>query len=134
MQSEDNADKKALAELNKKLGNNSGITNLEPKLNYISLYADLTAAYVPMRGKLDVMFNNKLHFELFLLGGVSLLKTDQDDKYAITWGLGENIYFNSTYSIRLDYITRMFQEKKGMSEVEVTRNLMSFSLALNYFF
>ncbi|MCP3105573.1 outer membrane beta-barrel domain-containing protein [Myxococcus sp. K15C18031901] len=58
----------------------------------------------PLYGKLAVLNSSVLHFEAFLLGGGTVVKTERQDGFrpAVNLGLGVRLFSGKTVSFRLD--------------------------------
>lgn len=105
---------------------------VSPEINPIRRAHDLTAVYAPIYGKLDLLNAYILYFDLYISLGLSKVDTDQGEKSAFTFGIGERFYFSESWSIRVDYKRRMYDETRDGKTVN--KDADTIDLGLSFFF
>ena len=92
-------------------------TNYNKPQNYIGLEAQWSLLY----GKLSVMGNSIIYYDMYLLGGAGATQTQNGTYPTPEAGLGQQIYISKNMSVKLEY--RMMYYHEQIVERVVTQQL-----------
>lgn len=131
-------DKKALTQLKfKKAKPEKGedpdkLVSPQPEVNKISTIIDFNAVIAPFYGKLNLFDYMIIYLDTYLTLGGAMIESDQGDKNAISYGIGQRYYFFQSLSLRVDFRNHSFTEKRGGKST--TRNQQSWDVGISWFF
>lgn len=128
----DSDDRKALNKMQFRKINEDKIVTPNPEVNNISEIVDVNIVTAPFYGKLNLVDMMIVYTDLFVSAGMSRVDTDQGVKNAISLATGLRLYLLNSWSIRVEFRDRMFQETRA-GETD-RRNALSVDFGLSYFF
>ena len=104
----------------------------DPEVNPIRQMIDVSGILTPFYGKANFFNIAIVYTDIYLNLGVASVNTDQGDKTAVVYGVGERFYLMKSFSVRLDFRMRSFNEKRAGKSSR--RDAMSADLGFSYFF
>jgi len=104
----------------------------DPEINAIHGMTDFHAVVAPFYGKLNFLNKWIVYTDLYLTAGIARVETDQGDKTSMTLGAGERFYVGKSWSFRLDFKDRIFNETRAGQTSR--KNSYSFDFGASYFF
>lgn len=128
----DSDDRKALNQLKYKRINDDTVVSPDPEINPIHEVTEVNLVYAPFYGKLNLMDTVIVYSDLYLTGGVAQVNTDQGDLTAGIIGAGQRFYWGQAVSLRIDYRTRIYDEKRAGQQTQ--KKAHSFDVGMSYFF
>lgn len=128
----DSDDRKALNQLKYKRISDDVIVSPDPEVNPIHEVTEANAVYAPFYGKLNLMDLFIVYSDLYLTGGLAKVKTDQGDLNAVILGGGQRFYWGQAVSLRIDYRSRIYNEKRAGQTSQ--KKAHSFDIGMSYFF
>jgi outer membrane beta-barrel protein len=64
----------------------------------------------PIYGKLSVLGEVIIHYDLHVLGGLGMTGNENGNQFTISGGIGQQVYLNKSLAVRLDYRLMRFDE------------------------
>ena len=107
----DSADLKALKQL-EYYDQKGKPLRIEPSYVRLESVTSLTANFVPVYGKINLLDWNIIYSDLYVNGGVGLVKTSQGNKNALVVGVGQRFYFAKSFNVRVDATDHIFRETR----------------------
>jgi outer membrane beta-barrel protein len=104
----------------------------DPEVNAIHSVTDFTLEAAPFYGKLDVLNKWIIYTDLYATAGMTHLETDQGSKAGEIVGLGERFYIGKSWSVRFDFVDRIFTETRAGEDSR--RNSKNVNFSTGYFF
>ncbi len=104
----------------------------DPEVNVIRGVIDANAIVAPFYGKVNLFDWTIIYSDFYLTSGFSRVETDQGEHFAITYGAGQRFYFNDSWSLRVDFKNRNYEETRN--EKNSRRNAYSIDFGASYFF
>jgi len=132
---QDSADRKALNKLKFKPIDDpdpNKIVTPDPEINAVHRMIDFNLVAAPFYGKLNFLDWLILYTDIYFTFGGSKVSTDQGEKNAVLFGIGERFYIGESWSLRVDVRDRVFKETRAFETS--TRNLWSVDFGLSFFF
>jgi outer membrane beta-barrel protein len=105
---------------------------VDPEVNAVRGMTDISVLAAPFYGKLNFMNKFIIHTDIYGSAGLSKVETDQGDKTALTFGVGERFYLGKAWSVRMDFRDRIFSETRA--GIENKKNSMTVDVGASYFF
>mgnify|MGYP005854170489 CR=1 FL=1 len=125
-------DKKALDKMEyKDILTNKKVTP-NPEINPIRNFTDINIAIAPFYGKHNFLDYYIVYSDLYLTAGFSNVKTDQGNKTALSFGIGQRLYMYQYLSLRLDFRDRIYKEKRNNKQS--TRHALGVDFGISYLF
>jgi outer membrane beta-barrel protein len=103
----------------------------DPEVNSVHEATDASLFFTPLYGKFNVLDLFIIYSDLFVNAGYSILKTDQGDINALTYGVGQRLYFTKSFSFRWDLKVKNYTEQR--SGQDSTKNSYNMDFGLCYF-
>ena len=133
----DSADRKALNNLKYHplegdATSSSTIVSPDPDVNAIHGMRDLAAVAAPFYGKLNLFDKMIVYTDVYLTAGLSKVETDQGQKNAVLIGAGQRLYLYDSFSVRIDFRNRTFDETRA--EAKHRRNSWAVDVGASYLF
>ena len=133
----DSADRKALNNLRYRplegdATSPGAIVTPDPDVNAIHAMRDIAAVAAPFYGKLNLFDQMIVYTDVYLTIGISKVETDQGQKNAFLIGAGERLYLYESFSVRIDFRNRIFDETRA--EVKHRRNSWAVDVGASYLF
>lgn len=131
----DSADRKALNKLKFKPLDDpdpNKIVTPDPEINPVHSMIDVDMVFAPFYGKLNFLDWLILYTDIYVTAGASQVSSDQGDKTAVLFGMGERFYVGESWSLRIDARDRNFSEQRAGEDVR--RNLWSVDFGISFFF
>ena len=129
---EDSDDRKALNEKEYRKKDSGDIVSPDPEVNAIYGATDFNAVFAPFYGKLNLLDSFIIYSDLYIIGGISKVQTQQGDLNAFQFGVGQRFYMLKSLSIRVDFRDRIYNEQRN--EKNSTKNAYSVDFGASYFF
>jgi outer membrane beta-barrel protein len=73
-------------------------------------YKGTEVMWSPIYGKLSVLGDVIIHYDLHLLGGVGLTGNETGNNFTLSLGIGQQVYVNRHLALRVDYRLMRFDE------------------------
>lgn len=108
------------------------IVTPDPDINPLRQMIDANGIFAPFYGKLNFLDLLILYTDIYVVYGMSFVKTDQGNKNAALFGAGERFYIGNAWSVRVDARNRIFNEQRGGETSR--RNAWTFDVGVSYFF
>ena len=124
-------DKTTLEQLRYRPLSGEGVTTVSPEINAIHSIVEASVLAAPLYGKLNLLNLWIVYTDIYFAAGLANIETDQGRKGAVAVGLGERFYLGQSWSIRVDYKDRIFNETRG--GITSRRNAQSIDLGVGYF-
>ena len=111
----DSDDRRALNQIKYRSADNSDSTvkTLDPEVNPIHQIFDTNVIAAPFYGKLNLLDKFIVYSDLYALGGVSKVDTDQGSLNAFSLGAGQRFYFLNNTSFRIEFRDRTYVEQRS---------------------
>ena len=104
----------------------------DPEVNALRGMMDVTAVAAPFYGKLNLVNQFIVYTDLYASAGMSRIETDQGEKVALIIGGGERFYVGKSWSFRVDFKDRIFNEVRAGQASR--RNSYGIDFGASYFF
>ncbi len=130
----DSDDRKALRRISyikDPYGAEPKITRVDPEVNAINRFLDISAIFAPFYGKLNLADFLIVYSDVYFTAGLSKISTDQGDLNALTYGAGQRFYWAKSLSMRIDFRARSYTETRNGSDYR--KNTYSVDFGLSYF-
>ena len=108
------------------------IVTPDPEVNSIHSVTDVSGIVAPFYGKLNVLNKWIIYTDLYGSGGMSLIETDQGNKTGVALGAGERFYIGKSWSVRVDFKDRIFNETRAGQSSQ--RHSKAVDFGASYFF
>lgn len=133
----DSADRKALNSLRYRPLDGDAtaadtVVTPDPDVNAIRGMRDIAAVAAPFYGKLNLFDKMIVYTDVYLTAGMSRIETDQGQKDAMIIGGGQRLYLYDSFSLRLDFRNRIFDETRA--EMKHRRNSWAVDIGASYLF
>lgn len=125
----DSPDRVALNSLKFKDITTDALVSPDPEVNSVQSAIELSGFFTPLYGKINVLDLFIIYSDLYLSGGATLLKTDQDDITGTSFGVGQRLYFTKSLSLRWDLKVRNYTELRQGEDAAKTAYVMDIGLA-----
>jgi len=100
-----------------------------PEFQY---HADLDVAWAPLYGKVSLLGEGILHFDVYVTAGPGVFGTNRGANPAVNVGIGQRYFLNDWLSARIELRDYIFVESR--SNVSDVQNLLMLSLSVSGFF
>ena len=124
-------DAKTLEKLQYRPLTGDGVTTVSPEVNAIHSIGELSALAAPLYGKLNILNQLIVYTDIYFAAGFASVQTDQGAKPSLAIGLGERFYVGKSWSVRIDFKDRIFNETRGGASSR--RNAESIDVGVGYF-
>lgn len=108
------------------------VVSPDPDVNALRTMRDFAAVAAPFYGKLNLFDSLIVYSDLYVTAGFSKVGTDQGLKDAVLIGGGQRLYLYDSFSIRLDFRNRIFQENRAGEQRQ--RNSWAVDIGASYLF
>ena len=127
----DSDDRKALNQLKYRKIDSSDVVSPDPEINRIHGANDLSMIVAPFYGKINLIDSLIIYSDLYLLGGISRVDTDQGGLNSISWAAGQRFYYKKNISFRFEVRDRIYSEDRAGDNY--TRHAYSVDIGMSYF-
>lgn len=127
----DSDDRKALNELKYRELDSDKIVFPDPEVNSVFSAKDFSVFFSPLYGKMNVLDQFIIYSDLYLTAGYSMLETSQGDIGALSYGVGQRLYFTKSLSFRWDLKIRNYDEQR--SGQTSNKNSFNMDFGISYF-
>ncbi len=108
------------------------IVSPDPEINSIHSMNDLNVIAAPFYGKMNLLDRYIVYSDLYISVGLARVDSDQKTHSAFSWGAGQRFYFSESWSVRIDFKDRIFEEQRAGKKS--TRNAYSVDFGASYLF
>lgn len=112
--------------------NSETLVSPDPETNALRSSLDFAFVGAPFYGKLNLIDQFIVYTDLYGQAGMARVDTDQGPKTAIIIGGGERFYVGKSWSLRVDFKNRIFNESRAGQNTR--RNSYGIDVGASYFF
>jgi outer membrane beta-barrel protein len=116
------------------------LTDLDQKAapGHITLIGGVDAQWAPIYGKVSLLAEQFIHFDLYGIGGASVVQyrgPDQSPLFAVggNVGVGMRFFINRWVTVRTEFRDLIYVEK-NVNPAQMLRNQLLFELGVSFFF
>lgn len=126
----DSPDRVALNSLEFRDISTNELVTPDPEVNTVKGANEVSLFFAPLYGKINFFDAFIIYSDLYFTGGYSMLDTDQEEIGAVTYGVGQRLYFTKYISLRWDLKLKNYtEERQGTSSSKTSYN-MDFGLCV----